>query len=308
VSTPALTAKDRDDAHFMIDLGVDILALSFVRRADDVNDLKALVATSGGNTPVIAKIEKPEALTNLEQILGTADGLMVARGDLGVELPPEAVPIVQRNLVSRGRLKAKPVIVATQMLESMIGNPRPTRAEVSDVSGAVLSGADAIMLSAETASGCYPVQAVEMMDRVARQVEGWQWLEGGFRALTEHDQEREPPLPMRVAVARSTAQLSRDLKVRAIVVRTKRGTSAVVVAATRPSAPIVALTMDPAVHRRLNLLWGVVPRLISADDFERPENVARREVLDLGLAREGEVILFLAGFGKREPTVTVLTV
>jgi pyruvate kinase len=308
ISTPSLTEKDRADAAFMLDLGADILALSFVRRAEDVHDLKALVQAKGRAAPVIAKIEKPEALTNIDSILSAADGLMVARGDLGVELPPEAVPIAQNDLVKRARRKAKPVIVATQMLESMIQNPRPTRAEVSDVSGAVFSGTDAVMLSAETAMGQYPVGAVEMMDRVARQVEGWQWLQDGFLSLTEGDARREPPLPLRIAVARSTAQLCLDLKVQAVVVRTKRGTSAAVVSATRPSAPVVALTMDQSVRRRLHLLWGVIPRLISADDFEHPQAAARREVQALGLATPGQVILFLAGFGKREPTITALTV
>jgi pyruvate kinase len=308
VSAPALTDKDRSDARFILELGADILALSFVRRPEDVQDLKALITEAGRTTPVIAKIEKPEALAHLDAILEIADGLMVARGDLGVEMPPEAVPIIQRDLVVRCRRESKPVIVATQMLESMVHNPRPTRAEVSDVSGAVFTGADAIMLSAETAVGRYPVEAVQMMDRVARQVEGWQWLTDRFRRLTRDDQELEPPLPLRLAVARATASLSRDLKVQAVVVRTRRGTSAAVVSATHPQAPVVALTRDPGVYRRANLLWGVVPRLISADDFERAQSVARREVLEMGLASEGQAILFVAGFGQHEPTITVLTV
>src|SRR5439155_12047478 len=154
---------------------------------------------------------------------------MVARGDLGVEMPPETVPIVQRELVEKARLAAKPVIVATQMLESMITHPRPTRAEVSDVSTAVFLGADAVMLSAETAAGAHPVRAVQMMDRVARQVEGWQWLDGAFRSITENEEEARTPLPLRLAVARSTAQLSRDLQVRSIFVRTQTGTTAGVV-------------------------------------------------------------------------------
>lgn len=308
VSSPALTDKDREDARFALDLGVDFLALSFVRRPRDVADLKELIATAGAATPVIAKIEKPEALDAIDEILEAADGLMVARGDLGVELAPEAVPIVQHDLVRRARERNKPIIVATQMLESMIEHPRPTRAEVSDVSHAVFAGADAVMLSAETASGSYPVKAVEMMDRVARQVEGWQWIEGSFRSITEGERERPAPLPLRIAVARSTAQLSRDLRVRAIVVRTKHGTSAEVVAATRPAAPIVALTMDPLVYRRMNLLWGVVPRLIDAAEFERPQRVARQHAQALQLAEEGQTILLLAGFGSGEPMITVLPV
>jgi pyruvate kinase len=308
VSAPALTEKDRADARFALALGVDFLALSFVRRAAEIEDLRVLIATEGHQTPIIAKIEKPEALDAIEEILDAADGIMVARGDLGVELAPEAVPIVQQELVRRARQKNKPVIVATQMLESMVEHPRPTRAEVSDVSSAVFSGADAVMLSAETASGAYPVRAVEMMDRVARQVEGWQWVEGAFRSITEHEGAQPAPLPMRVAVARSTAQLSRDLHVRAVVVRSREGVSATAVSATRPAAPVLALTMDPAVYRRLNLLWGVVPQLISPANFEHPQGIARQLAVNLGLAQEGQVILLLAGFGKREPMITVLVV
>jgi pyruvate kinase len=172
VSAPALTDKDQEDANFALELGVDFLALSFVRRPSDVEDLKRLIAAKGQSTPVIAKIEKPEALTAINDILDAADAIMVARGDLGVELSPEVVPIVQQDLVFQARRKSKPVIVATQMLESMVENAWPTRAEVSDVSTAVFSGADAVMLSAETSVGAHPIEAVRMMDRVARQVEG----------------------------------------------------------------------------------------------------------------------------------------
>jgi pyruvate kinase len=308
VSAPALTDKDREDARFALDLGVDFLALSFVRRPRDVTDLKALIASAGAVTPVIAKIEKPEALDAIDEILEAADGLMVARGDLGVELAPEAVPIVQHDLVERCRRCNKPIIVATQMLESMIEHPRPTRAEVSDVSHAVFAGADAVMLSAETASGAYPVKAVEMMDRVARQVEGWQWIEGAFRSLSVAEREGPAPVPLREAVARSTAQLAHALRVRVVVVRTKHGTSAEVVAATRPAASIIALTMDPSVYRQMNLLWGVIPRLIDAAEFERPQGVARRHACELELAKKGQTILMLAGFGSGEPMITVLPV
>ncbi len=308
VSAPSLTDKDRADARFALELGVDFLALSFVRRPQDVEDLRQLIRGSGPATPIIAKIEKPEALDAIDEILEAADGLMVARGDLGVELAPEAVPLVQQDLVTRARLRNRPVIVATQMLESMVEHPRPTRAEVSDVSTAVFSGADAVMLSAETASGAHPLRAVEMMDRVARQVEGWQGLEGAFRGLTEGQHARRAPLPPWIAVARSTAQLSRDLQVRAVVVPTLDGTSAAVVSATRPAAPVVALTPDAAVYRRLSLLWGVVPRRNAPPDFVGPPPAARRAVSELGLADRGDVILLLGGFGKQEPTITVLAV
>jgi pyruvate kinase len=308
VSAPALTDKDRDDARFAMRLRVDFLALSFVRRPSDVAELKELVAAEGQTTPIIAKIEKPQALDGLDEILDAADGIMVARGDLGVELAPEAVPIVQQELVRRARERNKPVIVATQMLESMVEHLRPTRAEVSDVAGAVFSGADALMLSAETAVGAHPLQAVEMMDRVARHSEGWQWVEGQFRSITEHQKEETPPLPMRRAVARSVAQLSRDLQVRSVVVRTLEGTTAAVVSATRPAAPVVAITMDARVSRRLSLLWGVVPRLVTPVEFDRPQETARRLVVEMGLAAPGQVILMLAGFGQQEPTITALPI
>ena len=308
VSSPALTDKDRDDACFALEAGVDFLALSFVRRPWDVTDLKELVAAAGRTVPVIAKIEKPEAMDCIDEIMAEADGLMVARGDLGVEMAPESVPLVQRELVEKARLAAKPVIVATQMLESMINHPRPTRAEVSDVSTAVFGGADAVMLSAETATGAYPLRAVQMMDRVARHVEDWQWLDGAFRSLTEGEAELPSPLPLRLAVAHSTAQLSRDLRVRAVVVRTQKGTSAREISATRPAAPVVALTMDAAVARRLSLCWGVVPRVIDPADFAQPKGAARRVAVAEGLAGAGQTILLLSGFGKNEPTVTVLMV
>src|SRR5262245_12255075 len=177
VSAPSFTEKDREDTRFALEIGADFVALSFVRRASDLDELNALVAGSRG-AHVIAKIETPEALDAIDEILDACDAIMVARGDLGVEMPPEIVPIAQRRLLARARAKNKPAIVATQMLESMVQNAQPTRAEVSDVSTAVFAGADAVMLSAETASGAHPVAAVEMMDRVSRQVEGYQWSEG----------------------------------------------------------------------------------------------------------------------------------
>ncbi len=311
VSAPTLTEKDKEDADFALGLGVDFFALSFVRRASDVAELKALIAESRANTPVIAKIEKPEALEEIDAILDVADGLMVARGDLGVELPPEVVPIAQQQLVAQARSRNKPVIVATQMLESMIEHPRPTRAEVSDVSHAVFSGADAVMLSAETAVGTYPLLAVEMMDRVARQVEGWQWSDGSFRSIAPI--EKEPsPLSLNVAVARSIAQLSRDLRVRTIVVLSRSGTTAAVVAGARPAAPILAVASDAVTCRRMNLLWGIVPLQVEASELKHPHALARRLAREFGVASEGNSALLVAGFRteaeESEPMVTVLSV
>jgi pyruvate kinase len=312
VSAPSLTDKDRDDARFALDLGVDFLALSFVRRADDIADLRTLMQAHGGvQAAIIAKIEKPEALQEIEGILVAADGIMVARGDLGVELPPESVPIIQSRLIDLARAQSKPVIVATQMLESMIGNPRPTRAEVSDVSTAVMAGADAVMLSAETAAGAFPVKAVETMDRVARQAEAYLWHQGAFGSIFDA-QEKRPPLPLPDAVTKATAQLSRDLWVRAIFVVSRTGLSARLVSAARPAAPVLAVSADVRAVRSMQLLWGVVPCLVEPHLLESPESLARSLVQSMALARPGERILGVSGFHIDEtqsvPSITVLAV
>jgi pyruvate kinase len=265
----------------------------------------------GHPAQLIPKIEKPQAVEAIDEIIDASDGIMVARGDLGVEMPPEVVPIAQRRLLARARAKNKPAIVATQMLESMVQNPRATRAEVSDVSTAVFAGADAVMLSAETASGAYPVQAVEVMDRVAREVESSLWAEGAFGSIPARE-DVPPPLPLNSAFARSTAQLSRDLRVHSIVVLSRTGTTARVAAAARPAAPVIVVTDDASVCRRANLLWGVVPLEVDAADLEQPNALARRIVKDLGLAKEGEYILTIAGFKdsrpETAPTLTILSV
>ncbi|HEX2173836.1 MAG TPA: pyruvate kinase [Dehalococcoidia bacterium] len=311
VSAPAMTVKDREDARLALELGVEFLALSFVRRPSDFDELKSLLAATHQDTQVIAKIERPEAVVTIDDILDACDGIMVARGDLGVELPPEIVPVVQRRLVARARAKGKPAIVATQMLESMIDHPRPTRAEVSDVSTAVFSGADAIMLSAETASGAHPVAAVEMMDRVARQIEAHLWEEGAFGSITDRE-AAAPPLSLPAAIARSTAQLSRDLRVRSVVVLTDTGTTARLVAAARPAAPVIVVGPDLGTCRRSNLLWGTVPVQVDADHLRHPQALARRIAVDLGLAGEGQYLVTIAGFKtspqESAPTITTFRV
>jgi pyruvate kinase len=309
VSAPSLTEKDRRDARLALDLGVDLLALSFVRRASDVHALRALMAEVGKIAGVVAKIEKPEALDDIEAIVDVSDAIMVARGDLGVELPPQVVPVVQDQLVDLGRSKGKPVIVATQMLESMIENARPTRAEVADVSHAVASGADAVMLSAETASGAHPVEAVEMMDAVARQTEGRLWHRGAFGSISPNlDGGR--PAPLHAAIARATAQLSRDLQVRSIQVISVTGRTAAMVAAARPAAPVIAVSTDPATCRRMNLLWGVVPLAVQAAELDDTHGLARRLARTLGLAGDGDYILLVRGFHHvpelSAPTITTL--
>jgi pyruvate kinase len=306
LSTPSLTEKDKSDAKFALDLGVDLFALSFVRKPEDVQDLRQLLADLGSTSPIIAKIEKPQALECIAEILEQANGIMVARGDLGVELAPELVPIVQAELISKARLANKPVIVATQMLESMVQNQSPTRAEVSDVSTAVLAGADAVMLSAETSVGSYPLAAVQIIDRVAREMENWMYKEDRFRSLTREVKPGMVSEPLRPALARSMAQLSRDLKVPAVVVRSQSGESAGVVSATRPAAPILVISTDERIVRRLKLLWGVVPQVVTPEQYQQPRVTAREITGRLGLASPGDTILLLSGVAGDEPSLTVL--
>ena len=296
LSVPALTEKDRHDARFAVDLGVEYVALSFVASAEDVRELRALLPER--DPPLlIAKIERPQALRDIEAIVDAADGVMVARGDLGVEIPIEDVPVVQHELVALARARNRPCIVATQMLESMVVSAHPTRAEVSDVSTAVFAGADAVMLSAETASGAHPLAAVETMDRAARRVEAYLFRTRRFRV------DSLEPLAGTAspseALARATAQLSRDLRCRAIVVvgDGETAASARVIAAARPGAPIVVISASARAVAQATLVWGVVPVLLPAADLDAPHRCARREARRLGLAEPGEEIL-LVGAGE----------
>ena len=275
---PALTAKDRKDAVACIEGGVDYIALSFVRTAKDIQDLKSLLLRRKADIAVIAKIEKPEALENISTILDSADGIMIARGDLGVGLPAKKVPFIQDGLIETCISRRKPVIVATQMLESMIEHGRPTRAEVTDVSAACLSGVDAVMLSAETASGKYPIEALETMDSILRETESYRFFSRGglFR----------DPLPRRGtgvqdAVSAAIAQLSRDLMVRCVLVETRTGCTAAVISSDRPSAPIIALTPSARVLQKLQLLLGR-----GAAPDRRPDR-AEAEHSGRGIVHEG---------------------
>ncbi len=315
VSAPAVTEKDIADARFAVRAGVDWLALSFVRDGDDVRGLRQLLAGEGFNVPIVAKIERPEALTHIGDILAAADALMVARGDLGVEVPAEEVPLIQQELIRLGIAFNKPVIVATQMLESMISHPRPTRAEVTDVSAAARAGADAVMLSGETASGLHPVAAVQTMDRVLRMVEGHQWRYNQFGRLVG-----EAPAVFDVAhsddvlseaLSRAVAQLSRDLKVRAIVVPTDTGRTAQMVSAERPAAPIIALCADSRLARKLKLYWGVLPEIVGPlGDRALVPGVAVAHACRLGYANPGDFLLLVwnptAAGRLVAPTVTIL--
>ncbi len=293
VSAPALTDKDRDDLLFGLAQGVDYVALSFVRRASDLVEIKALIAAAGASTPVIAKIEKPEALREFEAILEAADGIMVARGDLGVEMPPEQVPIVQKQLIEAANMAGKPVITATQMLDSMIRNPRPTRAEASDVANAIIDGTDAVMLSGETATGAYPVEAVRMMARIAEVAEA-----SGRRGDHSHEmiwRFHEQPT-VAAAISSAVHAIVQTLPVTAIVAFTMSGNTARLMARQRPKTPIFAFTPSETVYRRLSLVWGVTP-IISpyVSRLDELEEAMRSVLIGRGYARPGDQIVVTGG-------------
>ncbi|GHO77396.1 pyruvate kinase [Ktedonobacter sp. SOSP1-85] len=261
VSVPSLSDKDRDDLRFGIEQGVDYVALSFVRKPEDIREAKEYIKQIQADlgvkerdcyVPIIAKLEKPEAIERLDEILQETDAVMVARGDLGVEMAPEKVPLIQKRIIAKCNELCLPVITATQMLESMINNPRPTRAEASDVANAILDGTDAVMLSAETASGSYPIEAVEMMVRIAVETEN------GYRASIQPTMQQR--LTQEQAVSHAARALSEQTSVKAIVVFTRSGSSAHLISKDRPRTPIIAYTPSEHVYRRLALWWGVWPQ------------------------------------------------
>lgn len=289
LSIKALTDKDRKDLMFGLDQGVDWVALSFVRNPQDVLEIKELIASAGKNVPVIAKIEKHEAIEQMEEILTLCNGVMVARGDLGVELPAEDVPILQKRLIVTANRMGIPVITATQMLDSMVGNPRPTRAEISDVANAILDGTDAVMLSNETAVGKYPVEAVATMARIATRIE----KEGITRNIsTVADTGRSVPN----AISAAVAQIAQQVDAAAIMTLTKTGATARNVSKFRPATPILAVTPHVEVARQLSLVWGVKPLLVldlsSTDQtFQSAVNVAREN----HLLSDGDLVVTTAG-------------
>jgi pyruvate kinase len=294
---PALTAKDRDDLAFALAHGANYIAVSFVRRAEDVLAAKAAIARAGKDTPVIAKLEKPEAIENLGAILRAADGVMVARGDLGVEMSPERVPVVQKEIIARARDCRRPVITATQMLESMTQNPRPTRAEASDVANAVFDGSDALMLSAETAAGRYPLESVRMMDRIIREAEA---------SISDFPR---PPHTSGLNVAETTAELichaSEELQMKVLAVFTQSGSTARLVSKYRPKPPIIAFSPDQETRRRLSLFWGVLPWTITrVRNTDELAELTEKRLLEERLVRRGDVVGIVAGtpFGTRGTT------
>ena len=285
---PALTSKDRKDLAFALTQDVNYIAVSFVRHPEDVVLAKNLIRRAGKDTPVIAKLEKPEAIENLDAILRVADGVMVARGDLGVEMNPERVPVVQKMIITRAREARRPVITATQMLESMTQNPRPTRAEASDVANAIFDGSDAVMLSAETASGKYPVEAVAMMARIIEEAEA---------SITEFPR---PSLQEKLKVAETVAELvchaSRELHMKLIAVFTHSGFTARLVSRYRPLVPIVAFSPEAETRRRMALFWGVMARaIVDVHKVDGLAEIAEQRLLEERLVRKGDVIGIVAG-------------
>jgi pyruvate kinase len=294
---PALTAKDREDLAFVLEQGIEYIGLSFVQRPEDVAETKAIAA---GRAWIMVKMEKPQAVENLDGILALTDCVMVARGDLGVELPPEEVPLVQKRIVRAARQLGKPVVVATQMLESMIAAPSPTRAEASDVATAVFDGADAVMLSAETAAGQYPYEAVNMMDRIVARVEQDQ----GWRALT--DAGRPEPEPTSAgAIAAAARQVAHTIGAEAIATFTSTGSTTLRVARERPDCPILGLTPSEATARRMGVVWGVHPLVVEeihsmTEMVSRALRAAQRE----GFVRSGDEVVVTAGVPFGTPGTT----
>ena len=295
LAIPAITEKDREDLRFAVEVQVDAVALSFVRSADEVLDLKDQIrdiATLGRPTPVIAKIEKPEAVDDIDAIIAAADGIMVARGDLGIEMSTEAVPMIQKMIIRKCNQAGKPVITATQMLDSMIRNPRPTRAEASDVANAILDGSDAIMLSGETAAGKYPVLAVETMARIACETELAQ------EALPMPATQSKPPpgLSFSEAVAHASVATATDLDAKAILAPTVSGQTARIIARFRPHCSIVAVTPSPITQRQLMFVWGVYPILAPrSNNTDQVLSDAVEAAQRHGYVSEGDVIVITGG-------------
>ncbi|MBR8837343.1 MAG: pyruvate kinase [Stigonema ocellatum SAG 48.90 = DSM 106950] len=290
LSVKAMTDKDREDLMFGLDQGVDWVALSFVRNPQDMIEIKELISSTGKQVPVIAKIEKHEAIEQMEAVLALCDGVMVARGDLGVELPAEDVPVLQKRLIVTANRMGIPIITATQMLDSMVSNPRPTRAEVSDVANAILDGTDAVMLSNETAVGKFPIEAVATMARIAERIEQEEALNTNARQV--RDTRRSIPN----AISQAVGQIAEQLGASAIMTLTQTGATARNVSKFRPQTPILAVTPHVNVARQLQLVWGVKPLLVlelpsTGQTFQAAINVAQ----ELMLLSEGDLVVMTAG-------------
>jgi pyruvate kinase (EC 2.7.1.40) len=291
LSVQAFTEKDRKDLEFGLEQGVDYVAMSFVRSKEDILQMKEFLKDISRQIPIIAKVEKHEALGNIDEIIDIVDGIMVARGDLAVETPLEKVPMVQKMLIQKSNQKGKPVITATQMLKSMIENPRPTRAEANDVANAVLDGTDAVMLSEETTVGKYPVGSVRTMAKIIEATESNRVLKYQHY---RHDEKNSEAIVS--AVSHATSEIAKNIKAEAILTPTQTGSTAKMVASNRPNQVIIALSPDPDVVRCLNLVWGVYP--ILSDNYSNTEEMieqAKEKALQSGLVKTGNVVVITAG-------------
>ena len=287
LSVKALTDKDKEDLEFGLNAGVDWIALSFVRNPSDINEIKDLINKNGHSIPVVAKIEKFEAIDQIDRVLPLCDGVMVARGDLGVEMPAEEVPLLQKELIKKANTLGIPIITATQMLDSMASSPRPTRAEVSDVANAILDGTDAVMLSNETAVGDYPVEAVKTMATIARRIE----RDYPLKAIESH-------LPSTIpnAISAAVSTIARQLDAGAIIPLTKSGSTARNVSKFRPPTPILATTTERSVARRLQLVWGVTPILVKNDErTAKTFSIAMQTAQEMGILNQGDLVVQTAG-------------
>ncbi len=297
----ALTEKDKKDLEYGLSIGVDFVAMSFVRSADDIEELRDLCKKHGSVPPIVAKIETPQAVENLDSIVRAADAAMVARGDLGVELPPEFVPVIQKQIIMTCRTHKKPVIVATEMLQSMVESPRPTRAEASDVATAVFGGTDAVMLSAESATGKYPIAACRMMDRIIRQAEGSSFWE---------PTPSEPGSTIQDAAARVACNMAREVGAKLIIALTESGFTARLVSKARPTVPIIAFSPETTTLRRSALYWGVTPHPIEVHSDTEIEGIVKRTnayLIEAGLVARGDryVMVYGAPMGVRGSTNAV---
>lgn len=295
INLPSLTERDIEDIKFGIKMGIDYVAASFIRSAEDVKEIRRVLEKNGGDKiRIISKIENREGVKNFDAILSASDGIMVARGDMGVEINPEEVPVIQKELIRKSNIKGKLVITATQMLESMIHNPRPTRAEANDVANAIFDGTDCVMLSGETAGGKYPVQAVEMMARIAFVTEG---AIDYHQTINSHKIVSESDTSITDAIAYAACTISSDLKAAAIATATNSGFTARMVSKFRPDCPIIALTEKEGIGRHLNLYWGVTP--VFCKDFGSNEEVTNKVLKsaeNLEMAQTGDSIVIVAGF------------
>ncbi|MBJ7900537.1 MAG: pyruvate kinase [Cyanobacteria bacterium RI_101] len=293
---PSLTEKDQQDLEFGVAQGVDLVSLSFVRKPEDIQALKRFLADRGSHLPVLAKIEKPQAVANLEAIIDECDAIMVARGDLGVEMSPAKVPLIQKRIIRLCNQRAIPVITATQMLDSMIRNPRPTRAEASDVANAIIDGADAVMLSGESAVGDYPIQAVKMLARIATDIEP----EINFVNYPARHQDKAH------ALVEALNRVDHILELQCIVAFTETGYSAKLAAAERPRVPIVAFTPHRSTYHQLNLVWGVRPIMFEYDDHSLEELIDHMEeqLLAYQFVDPGDQVLILGGLPLGKPRTT----